>query len=196
MTQTLATREAVLAAADELSRQGAEPTYEAVRERVGGGSFATIQKWLAQWRAAKAVATQHPPPAAVAAKASAFVDGLWASARQEAERAFEGERESAARMRDAVQAQLNEAQREVNAAQARCIQELDAQVQRLTQAHEQARIDAERQAARAAALDAQCQALGHELAELRRMQLSALQASTPDAAPRGTALNGSQGRAS
>jgi hypothetical protein len=46
------TREQVFEAAETLSREGEEPTYITVRERLGSGSFSTISKYLREWKAA------------------------------------------------------------------------------------------------------------------------------------------------
>ena len=44
------TKEQVADAAAAIQAEGLEPTYINVRERLGSGSFSTIQKYLKDWR--------------------------------------------------------------------------------------------------------------------------------------------------
>jgi len=46
----VATPESVSRAAEELQRQGESPSVRRVQDALGGGSTATIQKYLKQWR--------------------------------------------------------------------------------------------------------------------------------------------------
>ena len=46
----VATREVVFDAAETLTRRGEEPSSRAVRDEIGGGSLATIQRHLRAWK--------------------------------------------------------------------------------------------------------------------------------------------------
>jgi len=76
--RTLATREAVFEAAEKIAAGGDEPSSRAVREEIGGGSLATIQRHLRVWngearpgdRRGPAAAAPQPAPAQPAPEAS------------------------------------------------------------------------------------------------------------------------------
>lgn len=50
MRQDAVTREEIFQVADELFAQGINPTQVKIRERLGKGSYATINKYLREWR--------------------------------------------------------------------------------------------------------------------------------------------------
>lgn len=58
----VATKEAVFEAAKALRDAGEDPSSRAVRDAVGGGSLATIQRHLRAWRAGEAMAAPADPP--------------------------------------------------------------------------------------------------------------------------------------
>jgi chromosome segregation ATPase len=66
------TRDQVLEAARTVAAEGKEPTYVNVRQKLGTGSFTTIQKYLRDWRAAD----QAEPEAKPATLPEAFTDAL------------------------------------------------------------------------------------------------------------------------
>lgn len=87
------TQEQVFAAADELRDEGIAPTVQTVRERIGSGSFSTINAHLGAWKeqnAAQAVADIPEIPDKVQA---AFAQ-IWATASRGAQEGFETQREA------------------------------------------------------------------------------------------------------
>lgn len=69
------TKEQVAAVAAALVAGGANPTARAVRERLGGGSMATVLRMLQDWRALRPAPAEEPPklPPGLADLLSAFV---------------------------------------------------------------------------------------------------------------------------
>ncbi|EBH0783176.1 hypothetical protein FJ875_23625 [Salmonella enterica] len=56
------TTEQIMKAADELDREGQNPTLARVRKKLGGGSFTTISEVMIEWRAQKThSAPTHEP---------------------------------------------------------------------------------------------------------------------------------------
>jgi len=87
------TVEQVFTAADELRDEGISPTVQTVRERIGSGSFSTINTHLGEWKAqnaAQAVADIPDMPDKVQA---AFTQ-IWATAARAAREGFETQREA------------------------------------------------------------------------------------------------------
>lgn len=86
-------KEQVYTAAAELREEGTAPTVQAVRERIGSGSFSTINTHLAEWKsenAAQAVADIPDIPE----KVEAAFKQIWATATRSAQEGFETQREA------------------------------------------------------------------------------------------------------
>ena len=140
----------IIEAAEALSAEGITPTMEKVRERLGGGSFATISPVLRAWKAehqAEVVQAQEAPPEAIEAgtKAAAVI---WSAAMQTAasriedaetkaeERAAEAERE-----REEALAEITRLEVEagvINATAAQAVADLDTE----RQSHAETRTEA------------------------------------------------------
>ncbi|EHP5747673.1 DNA-binding protein [Salmonella enterica] len=90
------TTEQIMKAADELDREGQNPTLARVRKKLGGGSFTTISEVMIEWRAQKtrSAPTHEPAPQAVTDRLAAFGDDIWALALEIADARFTGEREA------------------------------------------------------------------------------------------------------
>lgn len=106
------TREAVWNAADELDAEGVKPTLNAVRKKLGAGSFTTISDAMTEWKEKqrqKAQPTVEPLPPEVAALVTSIAGELWSAARAAADRALAGERERMETEHDELREQAEEA---------------------------------------------------------------------------------------
>lgn len=90
------TREKIWKAADELTSEGAKTTVQAVRERVGYGSYEFITPVMAEWRARQAVhrAVATPMPDDLYERGNAHVKQLWTAAMAAADGSMQAEREA------------------------------------------------------------------------------------------------------
>lgn len=81
------TREHVFDVADQLEQDGIVPTQLNVRERLGGGSFSTIQPALAEWRALRLErsAAVEPMPENLLVLSKQMADAAWRLALTAAE---------------------------------------------------------------------------------------------------------------
>jgi predicted phage tail protein len=126
----MATKEQIWTAADELAAEGKKATLQAVRERLGSGSYTDISAAMQTWRSSKQVGTapiREPAPAAIAERLGEFGGEIWVAAlelangrlaaerealeqaRQEAEQT----RQEAADLADQLAAELDEARAEI-----------------------------------------------------------------------------------
>ena len=106
------TREAIWEAADELEGEGAKPTLNAVRKKLGGGSFTTISDAMTVWKERQRQRVQpvaEPLPGDLASSVNALAAEIWAAARGAAERALAGERERLAAEQTALREQTADA---------------------------------------------------------------------------------------
>lgn len=114
MARSMATEEAVTRVADALVAEGAKPSVIAIRSRLGGGSYTTIQRCLEQWQAARTDAPTVPEvPLEIATKAEESVRALWATASALAQRETQVVRDQALAETTAANRSLVEAQAEV-----------------------------------------------------------------------------------
>ncbi|MBN8490155.1 MAG: DNA-binding protein [Burkholderiales bacterium] len=97
MTKSIATAESVQAAADQLHAEGREPTIDAIRERIGGGSETTVLRHLQRWRETPRASIAAPPlPSSVTTVFDGFVARLWSEAWTHAAREIEAAQSRAA----------------------------------------------------------------------------------------------------
>src|SRR6266496_5832052 len=112
MARAIVTQAAVLEAADTLAAAGDEPTIITVQERIGGGSYTTVKRYLEEWKAQRQ--TNRQPaieiPDAIAAKGSEFVRSLWIAAAALADERVAQTREEAQRQIETVRAALADAE--------------------------------------------------------------------------------------
>ncbi len=158
------TVEQIWSAADALEAAGEKPTLDNVRDALGGGSFTTISKAMAQWRARKAEKSaplREPLPAAISDRLQEFGSELWAAAlelangRLSSERALlemartelETSREEATQLADRLAEDLEE-QKVREESMLRTERDLRAQIDELKQS-----LAAEASSARALAKD-------------------------------------------
>jgi chromosome segregation ATPase len=86
-------KEQVYTAAAELREEGTAPTVQAVRERIGSGSFSTINTHLADWKVENAAQGPADIPAMPEKVQDAF-NRIWATAARSAQEGFETQREA------------------------------------------------------------------------------------------------------
>src|SRR6185436_1798349 len=99
MAKALVTLEAVSKAADALLRSGQEPSIIAVQERIGGGSYSTVKRYLDEWKAQRQAVKQQAAdvPEELVTRGNAFIHALWARAASLAEERLVQAREEAGR---------------------------------------------------------------------------------------------------
>ncbi|MBF0299479.1 MAG: DNA-binding protein [Oligoflexia bacterium] len=81
----------VFNAADELIEKGVNPTIEALREKIGTGSFATISKYLSQWKVARSPKQEIPD---IPSEFTSYIRKFWSVCYKEASAKLEIEREA------------------------------------------------------------------------------------------------------
>lgn len=165
MAKPLVTEDSVFKMADQIHDEGQEPTILLVQERIGGGSYSTVKKYLDQWKEQRK-SQQHVVielPSSLATKMTTSLQTLWTEAVTLADqRVAEIQAEAQQQVREA-QHTLGEAERII----ARQETTIEEQAQRLAGADERIaalqeegeRIRAAHQAAEVR-LEAQTQQLG------------------------------------
>lgn len=154
-----ATSKAVFEAADAITSAGHEPTVPEIRDKIGGGSYSTIQKHLGDWRmarAANASAEIDPLPAQVADLARHLAHEVWRCAKADADTRLADEHAATERVRsemeaarddavlaaDRLTAQLDQASEQIaDLRQELATSQADQQALRTEQATLQARLD-------------------------------------------------------
>jgi len=111
MAKPLVTEEQVFAVAEQLQVSGSEPTIITVQERIGGGSYTTIKRYLDAWKQQQMRQPVVEVPADVTAQGMAAVQAIWTTAAQLAQ-------EQVAHNRAEAQRQVVEAQAALAAAEA------------------------------------------------------------------------------
>ncbi|ELC8789617.1 DNA-binding protein [Salmonella enterica] len=105
------TEKQIMQAADELAREGLNPTLARVRKKLGGGSFTTISEVMIEWRTQKvrSASPHEPVPPAITDRLTAFGEDIWALAREIACTAFTGERKTLEKSRQETEVARAEA---------------------------------------------------------------------------------------
>ena len=104
-------RDSVFEAADALVESGMRPTLQKVRDKLGGGSFTTLSKFMEEYRAqaeAKSHPIKEPAPEAISEQLSAVAAEIWATALSLANARLSAEREGL----DQARAELEQSQAE------------------------------------------------------------------------------------
>lgn len=116
MAKAIATQEAVNAAADAMQLEGLEPSIVTVQERIGGGSYSTVKRYLDTWLKAKAEAAAAAPetPPVLEAKGQEMIRALWALAYQETQVETRQVKDKAAAEVAAITGELQEARVVIN----------------------------------------------------------------------------------
>lgn len=77
MSKKLVTEELVVQAAEALTAEGIEPTTKKIHDRIGGGSYSTIQRYLDPWRQQQEQLAMIDLPGAIKEQADRFAVSLW-----------------------------------------------------------------------------------------------------------------------
>ncbi|MCB2263150.1 MAG: DNA-binding protein [Candidatus Thiosymbion ectosymbiont of Robbea hypermnestra] len=106
------TKQDIWHTADELDTEGTRPTLQAVRKRLGRGSFTTIQDAMKEWRSQQT--TNDAPsaealPEAVSEEIERAGTAIWQAAMSAAHRRLEEERQQLTTEREALEARATEA---------------------------------------------------------------------------------------
>lgn len=158
------TQEQVFATADQLREDGVQPTVQAIRERLGSGSFSTITSHLAAWReqhAAQAIAEIPPIPDRVQ---SAF-EQAWAAATRAAQETMEKEREALDAVRQQMEREKSEMAGEIERLEG-MVETSDQRIEALEQELAQAKASAQQAQERQQATEQQITDLRIENARL------------------------------
>jgi chromosome segregation ATPase len=132
-------RETIWAIADAMDADGMRPTLNAIRKKLGAGSFSTIAKAMSEWKErqrTKAQANAEPLPEELVAASNTLAEEVWIAARAAADRALTGERErmeaehvelreqasEAAELADSLTEEVERLREQVTAAQAAVVQ--------------------------------------------------------------------------
>jgi DNA repair exonuclease SbcCD ATPase subunit len=102
----------IWAVADALDAEGIKPTLQAVRKKLGGGSFSTISDAMTEWKAKKAAATgkpKEPLPTALVERLGEVGAELWTMAMDASHARLEDERRALAEKHAEMEARLTEA---------------------------------------------------------------------------------------
>lgn len=102
----------IWAVADSLDAEGIKPTLQAVRKKLGGGSFSTISDAMTEWKAKKAAAIgkpKEPLPAALIERLGEVGAELWTMAMDASHGRLEDERRALAEKHAEMEARLTEA---------------------------------------------------------------------------------------
>jgi chromosome segregation ATPase len=138
MAKALVTQGAVFEVADVLLAAGEEPSIIAVQERIGGGSYSTVKRYLDDWKVQRQVTQQQAMevPEEIVTRGNEFMRRLWAVATTLAE-------QSVAQLRDDAQRQVADARAALATAETAIVrlesdndvqaQQLSEQQQRLAQ---------------------------------------------------------------
>jgi hypothetical protein len=184
MARPIVTQVLVNQAADALAAAGEETAIITVQEQIGGGSYTTVKRFLAVWKAQQAQPPAVEVPEAIAASGTAFVRELWSAAVALADERTQQIRAEAQRQVASAQAALASAEAAITRLEA----EGEEQAQRFTSqeqtiaalrddlaqargAAQVAEARAAEQAQRVEDLQRQAQRLGEEAAQARTAAL-------------------------
>lgn len=110
MTRQIVTQQAVFEAAAALTAEGVEPTIVSLKNRIGAGSYTTVQKYFVEWKQqTDAVTSALPVPPEVQTKGQEFVRSLWTLATLEAQAEVQQAKDAARAEVGALSAELSEA---------------------------------------------------------------------------------------
>jgi len=106
MAKLIVTEEQVFAIADQLYAVGTQPTIILVQERIGGGSYTTIKRYLDAWKQQQTRQPVVEVPADVTAQGMAAIQAIWTTAAQLAQEQVVHDRADAQRQVAEAQAAL------------------------------------------------------------------------------------------
>ena len=142
MAKPMVTQDLVTTIALEMLASGLEPTILTVQERIGGGSYSTVKRYLDQWRAQQRQRPTVVVPPEITAKATVAIQALWSAAVAQASKQVKEVEAEAEQQRVALQSQLNQAEQVIQR-QEREVEDLTRQLadaqQHLTASQNEAR---------------------------------------------------------
>jgi hypothetical protein len=142
MAKPIVTQDLVTTIAVEMVANGLEPTILTIQERIGGGSYSTVKRYLDQWKAQQKLRPTVVVPPEITAKATVAVQAIWSAAVAQADQRVQEVEAEAEEQRAALQTQLNQAEQVIQR-QEREVEELGRQLadaqQQLTASQNEAR---------------------------------------------------------
>lgn len=148
MAKPLVTEQQVFTVADHLVAAGTEPTIITVQERIGGGSYTTIKRYLDAWKQQQTRQPVVEVPPDVTAQGMAAIQAIWTTAAQLAQDQVAHDRAEAQRQVAEAQAALAAAEMAITHQEADAEQfgaqlgDYQQQIAQLTAELAQARTDA------------------------------------------------------
>lgn len=114
MAKQIVTQEGVNQACEALIAEGIEPSIVAVQERIGGGSYTTVKKYLVEWkRQVEEEGNDIPVPDVILKKAAELARAVWVAGSNEANQRIAVIQENADKNIHALQTDLHQAQDEI-----------------------------------------------------------------------------------
>lgn len=115
MAKQIVTQEAVNQACKALFAEGLDPSIVTVQERVGGGSYTTVKRYLDIWKQQRAETVGEVSiPDVVQAKAAELVRAVWLAASTEAGQQIQRIQEETNKVVHIAQTELRDAQTEIS----------------------------------------------------------------------------------
>jgi len=176
MAKPLVTETQVFTVADQLQGSGTEPTILTVQERIGGGSYTTVKRYLDAWKQQQTRQPVVEVPADVTAQGMATIQALWVTAAQLAQEQVAHDRVEAQRQVADAQAALATAEAAITRYEADAEQlgtqltDQQQQIEALTAQLAEARTDAATATATLAEQAARVHDLQQELARVHTQQ--------------------------
>lgn len=140
MPKKLVTEEMVAQVAEELRTEGAEPTTKKLKERLGAGSYTTIQRYLELWREKQTQLSTVPLPEELSELARRFACGAWDLASRVAAEEVNEAKQQAAAIQAAARTEIQDACAEIRRLE-RVVSEQEAELSERATAQQQAQID-------------------------------------------------------
>lgn len=116
MARLFATKEIVFETASALAAEGIQPSIVTVQDKIGGGSYTTIKRFLDEWNSHMVQLTQATiePPSFVTEKSVELGRTLWALAIQQANKDTQAAKDEAERKVATIGSELEFAQKEIS----------------------------------------------------------------------------------
>jgi predicted RNase H-like nuclease (RuvC/YqgF family) len=115
MARQIVNQEIVNETADALTAEGVEPTIILVKDRIGGGSYTTIKRFLDKWQEQRVESATPTPeiPQEVLSKGNEAARAIWNVASREAQKEVEAIKNNASAEVTSAKNKLDEAVSEV-----------------------------------------------------------------------------------
>jgi chromosome segregation ATPase len=192
MTKIIATDQKVFSIADALAAEGIEPTVILIQQRIGG-SYSTVSNAFKRWIKQREESLRSAPPSELVARGESFIRSLWQAAETHADQTVQDARHAAAVKVQAAETALAHAEDQIHKLEDECEslkQQLaqaaasferervhatdqaqsraraESEVDRCTNALQQAGLQAQQHLVRATALEGECTALKDQLSQL------------------------------